>query len=68
LPTIGAASVDDALNVAMQVVANVIEMKSDIFKLCYVTRRPVPTRASNIGIWNSVLRIMVCPRPSHFLS
>ena len=39
-------------------VNNVIEMKTDGFKLCNVSRRPWPTGAQDIGTWIQVLDVM----------
>eukprot|EP00439_Symbiodinium_sp_Y106_P019140 s1631_g2.t1 len=43
----------------MSIVSNLIEMKSDMFKLALVYQRPMPHRASNIGIWRTLLHIIV---------
>ena len=38
---------------------NLIELKSDLFKLTFVYRRPVSERAATIGAWKRVLRVIV---------
>ncbi|CAE7326990.1 rps11 [Symbiodinium sp. KB8] len=43
----------------MSIVSNLIEMKSDMFKLALVYQRPMPHRASNIGIWRTLLHVIV---------
>jgi len=47
------------LAAACSIVCNLIEIRSDMFKLCFVSRRPPPTRASNIGTWRAVLIVQV---------
>ena len=44
---------------AVQIVYNIIEMKSDTFKMCYVCKRPPVVRESGIGSWEVVLRAQV---------
>eukprot|EP00931_Biecheleriopsis_adriatica_P032861 TRINITY_DN19122_c0_g2_i1.p1 TRINITY_DN19122_c0_g2~~TRINITY_DN19122_c0_g2_i1.p1 ORF type:complete len:711 (-),score=164.19 TRINITY_DN19122_c0_g2_i1:36-2114(-) len=44
---------------AVSIASNLIELKSDLFKLTKVYRRPVSVRASNIGIWRRLLQVMV---------
>ena len=36
---------------------NWIEIRSDLFKCCFVNRRPVPKRVCNIGAWYQVLKL-----------
>lgn len=38
---------------------NLIEVKSDLFKLTYVTQRPIVQRQDDIGIWLSILSTLV---------
>lgn len=38
---------------------NVIEIKSDLFKLTQVYQRPLPLRAATIGVWRFVLQVLV---------
>eukprot|EP00004_Rigifila_ramosa_P016078 TRINITY_DN3783_c0_g1_i1.p1 TRINITY_DN3783_c0_g1~~TRINITY_DN3783_c0_g1_i1.p1 ORF type:complete len:673 (-),score=170.04 TRINITY_DN3783_c0_g1_i1:58-2076(-) len=42
----------------LSLISNLIEIRSDSFKLAYVTRRPKATRASNIGSWQAVLLVL----------
>lgn len=37
---------------------NVIEIRSDAFKLCYTYQRPFGVRAEDSGIWQGVLQVM----------
>eukprot|EP00434_Breviolum_minutum_P024335 symbB.v1.2.021490.t1/scaffold1806.1/size131321/5 len=46
------------LAAAMSVVSNVIELKSDIFKLALVYQRPMPHRMKSIGIWRQLLHLI----------
>eukprot|EP01060_Flectonema_neradi_P015191 TRINITY_DN2186_c0_g1_i1.p1 TRINITY_DN2186_c0_g1~~TRINITY_DN2186_c0_g1_i1.p1 ORF type:complete len:696 (+),score=123.14 TRINITY_DN2186_c0_g1_i1:56-2143(+) len=39
----------------LSVLCNLVEMKSDLFKLTTVYRRPPPTRQHDIGIWYNLL-------------
>lgn len=39
-------------------VNNVIEMRSDAFKLCYTCQRPIASKAGGIGVWYNVLVFM----------
>lgn len=34
------------------------QLRTDAWKLCYVYRRPFPTRASGIGVWKSILKVL----------
>jgi len=43
---------------ALSVVCNLVEMKSDLFKLVWVYQRPHAHRASNIGTWENVMMVM----------
>lgn len=43
---------------AVAIICNVIEMKSDLFKLTRVCRRPWPERTATIGAWKTVLRVL----------
>ena len=36
-----------------------IEARSDLFKLLYAYRRPVPRKRRNIGVWFDVMEVMV---------
>lgn len=47
------------LAAALSLVNNVIEMKSDLFKLTFVVRRPDVVRARHIGTWIRVLEALV---------
>ena len=38
----------------LSIVCNLIEIRSDGFKLTYVTRKPLPRRTANIGTWARV--------------
>ena len=44
---------------ALSFFCNLIEIRSDIFKLAFVTRRPPATRAANIGTWQSLITVQV---------
>lgn len=39
-------------------VSNVIEIRSDAFKLCYVFQRPFGSRANGIGVWQDAMELM----------
>lgn len=39
-------------------IANVVKIRADAYRLCNLTRRPVPRRASGIGVWLEVQRAM----------
>lgn len=39
-------------------VNNLIEMRTDAYKLCYFTQRPIAHKASGIGVWYNVLHVM----------
>ena len=43
----------------IQILYNLIEMKSDVYKLCFVVQRPPVVRANGIGSWQVVLQIQV---------
>ena len=47
------------LAAALSVACNFIEMKSDLFKLCRVYRRPEAARCDNIGVWEVLIRAMM---------
>mmetsp|Transcript_17013 Transcript_17013/g.59525 ORF Transcript_17013/g.59525 Transcript_17013/m.59525 type:complete len:706 (+) Transcript_17013:58-2175(+) len=51
----------DAFPVAalLTVATNVVEIKSDLFKLAQVYQRPVASRAATIGVWRRVLQVLV---------
>merc|ERR1712224_954513 len=34
---------------------NIVELRSDVFKLCEVERRPIPRASNGIGTWESIL-------------
>jgi len=38
--------------------ANVVKIRTDAYRLCHLTRRPSPLRASGIGVWLGVQRTM----------
>mmetsp|Transcript_69809 Transcript_69809/g.221123 ORF Transcript_69809/g.221123 Transcript_69809/m.221123 type:complete len:170 (+) Transcript_69809:404-913(+) len=40
---------------AISLVYNVLELRSDWFKVCFLCRRPAPMRASGLGAWRLVL-------------
>ena len=46
------------LAAALSVACNMIEIRSDIFKLSFVCQRPKALRANNIGTWRGVVRAM----------
>jgi len=37
---------------------NMIEIRSDAFKLCFIHQRPFPERVQNIGCWQTAMEIM----------
>lgn len=43
----------------VQLLYNLIEMKSDLLKLCYISQRPPVARERNIGSWGQVLSFQV---------
>lgn len=43
----------------VQIVYNFVEMKSDIFKLCFVVQRPRVVREKGIGSWRLVMQLQV---------
>lgn len=43
----------------LSIICNVVELKSDVWKLTHVARRPTAERTPNIGSWGGVLRSMV---------
>ena len=46
------------LAAALSLVYNIIEIRSDLFKLLHVCRRPPPTAAAGIGTWGGVLQVI----------
>ncbi|XP_064100858.1 anoctamin-8-like [Macrobrachium nipponense] len=46
------------LAAACALVANVIEIRSDAFKFCYVFQRPFGQRAQGIGVWQDAMELM----------
>lgn len=46
------------LAAALSLVGNMIEVRSDLFKFCFVHRRPQPRRLATIGPWIAVLRVI----------
>lgn len=46
------------LAAACALVANVIEIRSDAFKFCYVFQRPFGQRAQGIGAWQDAMELM----------
>ena len=44
---------------ALALVCNALELGSDLFKLCFLCRRPPSERAANIGIWEPLLAFQV---------
>ena len=47
------------LGALLSFVANFVEVRSDLFKILYVYRRPSPKRARTIGAWAPILRGLV---------
>jgi len=47
------------LGAVLSFVANFVEVRSDLFKILYVYRRPSPKRARTIGAWAPILRGLV---------
>lgn len=47
------------LGAVLSFAANFVEVRSDLFKILYVYRRPSPKRARSIGAWAVILRGMV---------
>jgi hypothetical protein len=43
----------------ISILCNFVEIRSDIFKTTFITRRPVPARAKNIGTWELVMTCQV---------
>ena len=43
----------------ISVLCNLIEIKSDVFKLTHALQRPPAERADSIGVWGGVLQAMV---------
>ena len=41
---------------ALSVACNLIEIKSDCYKLAYVTQRPKSVRSQDIGVWGTVVQ------------
>lgn len=37
-----------------------VEMRSDLFKLLHLERRPLVTRPTTLGAWDSVLQVGTC--------
>merc|ERR1719411_2363982 len=37
---------------------NMIEIRSDAFKLCFIHQRPFPERVQNIGCWQTAMEVM----------
>lgn len=42
----------------LALVNNVVELRTDAFKLCHAKQRPIAHKASGIGIWFQVLQLM----------
>lgn len=42
----------------LALVNNVVELRASAFRLCHATQRPLARKASDIGIWYSVLQLM----------
>ena len=42
----------------LSMLGHLVEMKSDLFKLLFLYRRPPISKASDIGIWQSILIAM----------
>jgi len=45
-----------ALTPLLAYILNLFEVRVDAFKLCYLTRRPYPQMAENIGIWYLIIQ------------
>eukprot|EP01061_Rhynchopus_euleeides_P023482 TRINITY_DN38216_c0_g1_i1.p1 TRINITY_DN38216_c0_g1~~TRINITY_DN38216_c0_g1_i1.p1 ORF type:complete len:718 (+),score=291.05 TRINITY_DN38216_c0_g1_i1:76-2154(+) len=43
----------------LSVLCNFLEMKSDLFKLCKVYRRPAAERANGIGVWQGLIKTLM---------
>ena len=41
----------------LAVIANIIEMRGDAFKLCHLFRRPAFLRGEDLGSWLAVLKV-----------
>ena len=37
---------------------NLIEVRSDALKLCFIYQRPFPQRVANIGSWQTAMEVM----------
>ncbi|XP_068231567.1 anoctamin-8-like [Palaemon carinicauda] len=46
------------LAAACALISNIIEIRSDAFKFCYVFQRPFGQRAQSIGIWQDAMELM----------
>ena len=44
------------LGCALSFFCNLIELKSDLYKIIFVTQRPTPVRSANIGVWQGILQ------------
>ena len=44
------------LGCALSFFCNLIELKSDTYKVCFVTQRPEATRVNSIGVWIDILQ------------
>jgi len=43
----------------LSIICNVLELYSDVFKLTYITRRPIVHRITNIGVWSLLVKGIV---------
>lgn len=46
---------------------NLIEIRSDAFKLCYIYQRPFPQRVESIGSWQTAMEVTSPHLPSSHL-
>lgn len=42
----------------LALINNVVELRTDAFKLCHAKQRPIAHKASGIGVWSHVLQLM----------
>lgn len=43
----------------LSILCNILELYSDIFKLTYITRRPIVHRITDIGVWSTLVKGIV---------
>eukprot|EP00299_Pterocystis_sp_00344_P008091 c2925_g1_i1.p1 GENE.c2925_g1_i1~~c2925_g1_i1.p1 ORF type:complete len:146 (+),score=38.86 c2925_g1_i1:319-756(+) len=44
------------LAASLAIISNLLELKSDVYKLCFLCRKPPSCRASSLGGWNHVMK------------